>query len=238
MATRPNERQRQESIAADIRAGIMNGDLAPEHRLPNNSELSVQFGVAGTTIQAALKILKDEGFLVGRKGQGVFVRSRQPFVVDVANYFQPSAGKYSYELLKVAEVPAPAQIARALEVPDGGKVVLRQRLLMHGGAPVELSNSYYPADLVRGTPLAGARKIRGGAPAALAELGFPQRSLTDEVSTRPPTTEELEILQLPSSVPVLQQFRTIFADEQRPVEASVLVKGGHLYVLRYSQQIH
>lgn len=238
MATRPNERLHQEAIAAEIRAGIMNGDLAPGHRLPNNSELSVQFAVAGTTIQAALKILKDEGFLVGRKGQGVFVRSRQPFVVDVTNYFQPAPGQYSFDLLKVVEVPAPSQIARALQVPDGGHVVLRQRIMRYDGVPVELSNSYYPADLVRGTPLASARKIRGGAPAALADLGFPQRSFTDEVSTRPPTTEELEILQLPASVPVLQQFRTIFADEQRPVEASVLVKGGHLYVLRYSQQIH
>ncbi len=238
MAARPNERQRQDAIAAEIRAQIMNGDLAPEQRLPNNSELSVQFAVAGTTIQAALKILKDEGFLVGKKGQGVFVRSRQPFVVDVANYFQPSPRQYSYDLLKVDEVAAPVQIARALQVPEGGSVVLRQRLLLHDGAPVELSNSYYPAELVRGTPLAGARKIRGGAPAVLADLGFPQRSLTDEVSTRPPTAEELEVLQLPDSMPVLQQFRTIFSDEQRPVEASVLVKGGHLYVLRYSQQIH
>lgn len=238
MATRPNERQHQDAIAAEIRAQIMNGDLAPEERLPNNSELSVQFAVAGTTIQAALKILKDEGFLVGKKGQGVFVRSRQPFVVDVANYFQPSPQQYSYNLLKVAEVTPPVQIARALQIPDGGSVVLRQRLLLHDGVPVELSNSYYPAELVRGTPLAGARKIRGGAPAALADLGFPQRSLTDEVSTRPPTTEELEVLELPGSMPVLQQFRTIFSDEQRPVEASVLVKGGHLYVLRYSQQIH
>ena len=49
-----------------------------------------------------------------------------------------------------------------------------------------------------------------------------------------PTTEEVEILDLPN-VPVIRQFRVIYSDSERPVEASVLVKGGHLYELLYRQ---
>jgi GntR family transcriptional regulator len=49
-----------------------------------------------------------------------------------------------------------------------------------------------------------------------------------------PTTEEVKLLDLPN-VPIIRQFRVIYSDNGRPVEASVLVKGGHLYELLYKQ---
>ena len=35
--------------------------------------------------------------------------------------------------------------------------------------------------------------------------------------------------------PVIRQLRVIYSDNERPVEASVLIKGGHLYELLYRQ---
>jgi len=52
-----------------------------------------------------------------------------------------------------------------------------------------------------------------------------------------PTTEEVELLDLPVNVPVIRQFRVIRSAAGRPVEASVLVKGGHVYELRYRQGV-
>lgn len=214
---------------------VMNGDLTPGERLPNTAELAERFAVNGTTIQQSLNTLKTEGFLVGEKGRGVFVRSRQPFTVDAANYFEPTPRAFAYTLLDVASCTPPAEVARALGTDTA---VLRRRILTHAGQPVELSLSYYPGDLAQGTRLADARKIPGGAPQVLADLGHAQHEFVDEVSVRQPTTEELKFLELPASVPVLQQFRTIYSDQDRVVEVSLLVKGGHLYLLRYRQQIH
>jgi GntR family transcriptional regulator len=112
--------------------------------------------------------------------------------------------------------------------------VIRRRLMRHKGEPVELDMSYYPSEIAAGTELADPGRIRGGAPRALAELGYPERYFTDRVSVRMPTTEEIGLLDLPN-VPVIRQFRVIYSDDDRPVEASVLIKGGHLYELLYRQ---
>jgi GntR family transcriptional regulator len=85
--------------------------------------------------------------------------------------------------------------------------------------------------------LAGRGKIPGVAPLALADLGFPERTFEDRLSGRLATTEELDALHLPGGVSVIRQFRVVCSDHMRPVEASILIKGGHLYELRYLQTI-
>lgn len=78
----------------------------------------------------------------------------------------------------------------------------------------------------------------GGAPQVLAELGYPQAYFVDRVSARPPTTEELETLDLPDDVPVIRQLRTVYTEAgRRPVEAGIQVKGAHLYELEYRETI-
>ncbi|MER7505953.1 UTRA domain-containing protein [Nonomuraea pusilla] len=73
------------------------------------------------------------------------------------------------------------------------------------------------------------------ASAVLAELGFPQREFTDRVSSRMPTPEEVEHLDIPDGVSVLRQFRVVYSDDDRPIEVTILIKPGHLYELRYRQ---
>ncbi len=234
---RPRDaRPLHQQVAADLRAKIMAGDLAPGDQLPSTSQLVEQYRAANPTIQKAAGLLKDEGYLHSRPGAGVYVRDRQPFVVDVANYFAPMPSGYSYQLLEVAEVRPPADAARMLGLDGEETAVLRHRLTLHDGDPVELSWSYYPSDLAAGTPLARRLRIRGGAPRVLADLGWPQEDFTDRISARQPTTAEVETLDLPADVPVIRQLRTIYSGE-RPVEVSVLVKGAHLYELQYQQTI-
>ncbi len=212
----------------------MAGDLAPGAQLPSTAHLVAEFGVSNTTVQKAVAVLKGEGYLTSRQGKGVYVRDRQPFRVEVGAYFAPTPGGYSYDLLETAEVQPPAEVAAALMTGPGGLNVLRQRLLRHSGSPVEISWSYYPLELVHGSDLARPRRVRGGAPRVLAELGYPQRYFVDAVSARMPTAEEASLLALPG-VPVIRQFRVVYSDADRPVEASVLVKGAHLYELLYRQ---
>ncbi|MCF4122006.1 GntR family transcriptional regulator [Antribacter sp. KLBMP9083] len=231
-----DHRPRHEQIAAELREQILSGDLAPGAQIPSTAQLVSRFDAANATIQRALRALKDEGFLDSRVGKGVYVRAAHPFVVDVAAYVPPGDG-FRYDLLDIATVVPPADVVVALGLADGGEAVRRRRLMLHHGNPVEVSASYYPADLVAGTPLASPGKVPGGAPAVLASLGSPERSFTDRVSARQPTTEEVALLALPDGVPVLRQLRTVLSDNDRPVEVSVLVKGAHLYELQYQQVI-
>ena len=138
-------------------------------------------------------------------------------------------------MVTVDTVTPPADIAQGLQLPPGADAISRSRILIHDEQPVELSASYYPADIAADSSLAKHAKIRGGAPQALSDLGFPQRSFVDRISARPPTVEEAETLDLPEGTPVIRQLRVIYSDNQRPVEASVLIKGAHLYELLYRQ---
>lgn len=216
----------------------MSGDLPPGERLPTTADLVAEYEAANTTIQKALSILKDEGYVMSHQGKGVYVSDREPFVVEVSPYFAPSPGDFSYELLEVSEVQPPAEVAKALNLPEGAKAVLRKRLMRHEGDPVELDHSYYPLAIVEGSELAGRRRIRGGAPRVLAELGYRQRGFSDRVSTRLPTSEEVELLELPKvPIPVIRQFRTVVSEGAQPVEVNVMIKGGHRYELVYHQDV-
>jgi GntR family transcriptional regulator len=237
MIQRRDTRPRYQQIAADVRSQIMSGILEPGAQLPSTLQLVERYGAANATVQRALAALKDEGFLDGRMGKGVFVRQALPLVVDVAAFFDPRASDYSYEILHVQEEEPPADVQRALGRPEGSMAVVRARVLSHGGEPIELSHSYYPAEIAAGTPLADHAKIRGGAPRLLADLGYPQQEFVDRVSTRTPTTDELQVLNIPDDVPIIRQLRVIYSTDGQAVEVSVLVKPGHFYELRYHQRI-
>lgn len=230
-------RPRHQQIAADLRDQIMRGDLAPGNQLPSTAELVARYAAANATVQRALSTLKAEGFLDSRVGKGVYVRDREPFVIDASAYIAPEPGKFHYQLVAVEEVDPPADVVEALELEPGARAIVRRRILVHDEQPVELSASFYPLAIAAGTGLAGRAKVRGGAPQALVALGFPQRGFVDRVSARAPTVEEAEALELPEGTPVIRQLRTIYSDEERPVEASVLIKGAHQYELLYRQEI-
>jgi GntR family transcriptional regulator len=45
--------------------------------------------------------------------------------------------------------------------------------------------------------------------------------------------EEFVALRLPEDMPVLRQFRVVFSDHCRPVEATVMIKAAHQYEIQY-----
>lgn len=229
---RPDERPPSHKVAADLRARIMAGRLKPGAQLPSTAQLAAQYKTAPTTIQNAVRMLKAEGFVTSRAGAGVYVRDGHPFAVRAAAYFNPADRGVSYKILDVSEVDVPDDVAAAL---GEERAICRTRLMLRGDVPVEVSRSYYPLSLAAGTPLAGRGRIRGGAPAVLQDLGYPERRWVDRISNRQPTTEEVELLDIPEGVSVFRQFRTVVSDGDRPVEVSELIKPGHLYELEYEQ---
>lgn len=230
-------RPRHEQIAADLRAVIMAGDIDGE--VPSVSELATQFSAATGTVQRALGILRAEGLILTRQGARSIVDRDHLQVIETSPYLDTS--EVSYDMLEVTEMPAGPEVARAFSPDpfhrDELTVVLRKRLMLDrvDERPMELSWSYYPLDLVAGSELTQARKIRGGAPRVLAELGHRQASQEDTVTTRAPTSEELRLLRLPVHASVLRTFRVIRDLDGRPVEVSVLVKSGHRFALKDRQ---
>jgi DNA-binding GntR family transcriptional regulator len=65
-----------QQIAADLRARIESGDLAPGDMLPSITRLSQEYGVAKGTAVKALDVLKREGLTRTVAGWGTFVAGR------------------------------------------------------------------------------------------------------------------------------------------------------------------
>jgi GntR family transcriptional regulator len=248
MAKHTDTRPAHHRIAARTRADIMSGDLTPGQQLPITQDLVTHYGVSGQTVQRALGLLKDEGFVVGRSGRGVFVRDTPQQAIDSVATMPPARDGEPYawiretakqsrkgdnKILRVAEVVPPAQVRDALGLTPDGTAAMRRRLLLLDDEPAELVWSYYPMDIARGTALLDHKKIKGGSPTLLAEMGYPPREMTDRVSCRPPTEEEYIALELPSEVPVLRTFRVVRSDHAKPIEVTVMVKAAHLHELLY-----
>ncbi|MEU3895456.1 GntR family transcriptional regulator [Streptomyces sp. NPDC045251] len=237
-----DRRSLHERIAADLRDDIMSGELAPGASLPSTARLKERFDASNATVQKALQLLKEEGLAVGRAGASVTVREHRqrtvsPAALTTAERWLTEAAKHGTRarsvLREVAEVHPPADIRSAFGLPADGTALLRSQILLIDDEPAELVDCYYPLDIAQGTALMERRRIKGGAPALLAELGHPARRSVDRVSARIPTQEQYRALRLTSSTPVLRTLRVVHGGGGGPVEVTVMVKAGHLYELQY-----
>ncbi|MFJ3220772.1 GntR family transcriptional regulator [Kitasatospora sp. NPDC086801] len=58
-----------------LRTAIHKGELRPGEKLPSARELQRRFGIASSTVQNALRLLKDEGLIYSVLGRGSYVRA-------------------------------------------------------------------------------------------------------------------------------------------------------------------
>lgn len=143
--------------------------------------------------------------------------ARDPWIESTAR-----AGRVgTQQLLEVTEVDPPPAVAKALDLGADGRAVVRRRLILLDGRPVELADSYYPVDIAAGTPLAEHKKIKGGAPRVLAEQGHRPKTANEDVTARLPEARERELLAIGEHEPVLTMIRAI-RSQIRPVEVTVM----------------
>ncbi|MFF5982962.1 GntR family transcriptional regulator [Streptomyces olindensis] len=243
-----DRRSLHERIAADLRHDIMTGELPPGANLPSTAQLRARFDASNATIQKALQLLKDERLAVGRAGAAVTVREHRQRTIRPAASLTPAAPGEPYPwlteaakhgtdariiLLDVTETDPPADIRTALALQGNDKAVLRSQLLLIDDEPAELVKAYYPLAVAGGTPLADPHRIKGGTATLLRQLGHTPHRCVDRVSARVPTQEQFEALRLPGNLPVLCTLRVVHTADGRPIEATSMVKAGHLYDLQY-----
>ncbi|MGH3757250.1 GntR family transcriptional regulator [Actinophytocola sp.] len=142
-------------------------------------------------------------------------------------------GTGTQKLLSVDEMVVSATVADMLGLNEGEAVVVRRRLMLFNDHPVELVDSYYPANIALGTRLAEPRKIRGGAVSLLADLGHPPRRVREDVSARLATPDERAVLELDDPSCVLLLARALVTENDLAVEASVMTMVADGRRLRY-----
>lgn len=238
----------QEQIAAYLRDRIINGDFEPGEKLPSLRQLEAQFSVAANTVRAAIATLTRERLVISEQGRGVIVRRHRQLTMRPAAYKNPAPQGEKYQwlaenekrglaakakLLHVGEAIPPAAVREALQLGKSERALLRRQVLSLDGEPCELVEVYLPLEIARGTKLMNNHLLRGGSGRVLQDLGYPSLRCEDRVSAQLPTPEQYAALQMPTKLPVLRTFRTTYSTDDRPIQAEIMAKAGHLYELQY-----
>lgn len=151
--------------------------------------------------------------------------------------FEARGRRGSQRIVRAGEVPAPSAVAELLGLSEGDAVVVRRRVIYLGDEPSELTDTYHPVDIARGTPLAATAKIRGGAVTLLAELGYVGVRVREDVVARMADAEERDVLHTAPDEPVLQLTRLTLDRDDRPIQVDRMAMPAHRQQLRYEMRI-
>lgn len=92
-----------ESVAADLRAQILGGDLAVGAPLAPERDLAEQLRISRTTLRAALTILEGEGLVVRRVGRGGGTFVAEPGADEVTAALQRAVRMSGFPATDLAE---------------------------------------------------------------------------------------------------------------------------------------
>jgi hypothetical protein len=214
-------------IAAQLRADIVSGRIAPDGRLPSETKLMMRHGVSRSVAKWAIGVLKADGLVDGRQGAGVFARSNHRVVREPhwpglpvppganANPFGPppqpessgwEADPWSYQSQQIS---ADTGTARRLAIEPGTQVLRTfTRYLSRSDPPRRaLVISWQPVAAEYEEPDSAVRQAD---------------HQEERIIVRPANPEEIDALALPSRGSVLVIVRT-FTLAGRPVETADIV---------------
>lgn len=205
-------------------AGGLAGGLPAGGRLPTEAELAARFAVNRHTVRRAMEELQLRGLVRIEQGRGSFVAEdvldyplgpRTRFAELVRRQNREPQGR----ILRIAEVPADATVAEALQLRRGRPVVLAERLGLADGRPVLVGTHCFSAARFPG--IAALLAADHSITRALAASGVPdyRRQIT-RITARMPTPEEAVLLQQSRSRPVLATEAINVDPAGEPVEVS------------------
>jgi GntR family transcriptional regulator len=196
-------------------------------------------------------MLKLEGLVVGEQGGRRRVRTIRRITWNLSEFERGSrrdthstddwstaikaAGRDPRETATAGRAVADEEVAGWLQIQPGDDVVFRDRIRSVDGAPFQFATSYFPGKIAFGTILEENRELSvpGG---LMHHIGHPQLHLRDEITTRMPTPEETEVLQLPMGTPVLRHVRIGYGADF-PVRVMVTIAPGDRHLLVYEMEV-
>jgi GntR family transcriptional regulator len=208
----------------------------PGERVPGENLLMAHYSVARWTAREALANLTAEGSVTKVPNVGTFVRQR-PSLQRIgmeryarSKWLPPHGGpilgteatdqglRAHRQITEIAQVPPPNPVAERLNVRVTDRVWVRRRLVFLEQQPHQIADSYYPLDVATDTALTHEDTGPGGDFARLFDTGHAPTRIREEWTARMPTQDEIRQLALPPATPVLDFIRTIFDQNDQPVE--------------------
>lgn len=246
-------RQPWELVADTLRHAMLDGTYKPGDQLPSENQLAAEHRASRPTVRRALQDLRLRGLIETRQGKGAFVRVRSPLGITLTavNYNRHQReGRQGFaaqmeeqghtsrqDILDVATVAAPVEIAQRLGLEEGDCVVMRKLRFVVDELPVQLVRVYYEPSLVAGSQLEQCAPIPDGVHGELRRLGVHiTRLVEDFMGARLPGPDEQQPLQLPGGVPITRNVRTAYAGDD-PVEVMDTLSHGEVISYRFEVDV-
>lgn len=229
-------------VVEDIRRQIVDGTLPPGAPIPSRHQITRKYSVGETAARHALRVLAQEGLIIGRVGSGHRVREK-PILLPLhrsrlpephaafANDMQAGGRQPSWSW-RSELADAPPDIAHRLRVGECSPVIRTRYVFRGDGRPAQLLTSYEPVEPGQSQAPEEGTYERRSAAFRLVASGLPLTEISETVLIRVPQPTESDLLELPAGVQVLQIERTYWAGE-RPVETSDAVVPGDRFRLVY-----
>lgn len=196
-----------------LTAAIRDGELSPGARLPSEPELVDLFGVGRPTVRQAIAVLRQEGWVVTRRGLGTFVTGNQAEVSllgfdGLTRSLHARGLALRDEIIETTTWEHPPFEVLQLDGPGPWWAAVRLRRLVRDGAvhPLCVESDYFPLQVCPRAPDLFA--ATGSATVVLAETyGFAVASC--EVASRAVVVpaQWRSALALPARAPVLAMER-------------------------------
>jgi GntR family transcriptional regulator len=122
----------------------------PGQAIPAELTLAAKHDVAPGTVRRAIEALVGEGLLVRRQGKGTFVR-RADFTTSLFRFFRfhGAGGERRVpesRILRIEHRPAPAEVAKKLQLAQGVGAIQLSRLRLFDGTPFLFEEIWLPDD--------------------------------------------------------------------------------------------
>jgi GntR family transcriptional regulator len=224
-------------IAAEYAGKIDTGELKDGDQLPKREELRAKYGVSLQVVRDALSLLHNDGYLRSVPSKGTYVQRPRRLDIPMTNFEADQRQQDAFfalvhdqdgepeQEIKVETVLAGSPgVPPELDLEDGTPVLARRRLRAVDGVPYAISDSFYPYDLVAGSPLASPADISRGARHVLKDLGLEMRRHQDRIECRRALNLEVDLLGIAPGVSVIAHTRVSYTREGLPMRvlASVL----------------
>jgi len=141
-------------IYSRLRRSIEDGRYGVGDRLPSEHQLSDMFKASRITVRAALKLLKDDGYIERVAGRGTTVRAAQAVVPSCAFSFtdqvRMSGHEPSARLIRLTRLPMEKIEDWQLPFESETEIMLIERLRLIDGVPAMLTRAFIPSVHVLG----------------------------------------------------------------------------------------
>ncbi|MGW1912235.1 GntR family transcriptional regulator [Streptomyces sp. NPDC002076] len=226
------------AVADALRTRVLAGEWDIGTRLPSRARLAEEYGVGRNVVQRAVDRLIIEGLLEGRAGSGTYVRAPRERLRMLRSWHcehrgaralggTPERGRAgSWDAHSLVRVPAPEAIAERLAINTGDLCVNTQYEFLADGQPVQLSDSWEPIAVTRGTPVVLPERgpLAGrGVVARLRAIGVDAETVVEVPRPARAGRAEAHLLGIGVGDLVLRIERIIYDTEGRPVETADIV---------------